>query len=786
MWSMITLTAEQEAVIATDVKPGQALKIIAYAGTGKTSTFVEYSHAHDHPMLYLAFNKSVEMEAKEKFGPNVRPKTIHALAYAVTGRPYHKIGSLRYYAVMKFLKTDVYPATLVCKTLENYLNSADEAISPQHAAPDVLKRFKNGYQSQLIDGARAVWEQVKRGNEPFPMTHNGYLKLYQLTKPNIPARTILLDEAQDTNPVTLDIVRRQMENGTRVLLCGDPYQQIYCQPKDTVVAVPGLSIPTTKQGALTGEVGIAIQRLKKGDKVISYGLSKGYARKTGCTITDVQTKRFTGLLVEIDVERGNSFKRSQYTPEHHCIVRIGNVFENKYIVYLMRKGISYRIGRTTGRYKSQHNMCALALRAAGEKAEAVWLLGVYDSLEKAALAEQYFAWSSGVPLANFVARPNHILKQDGLNRFWSIMGDLTSKAATLLSNVLQDIRFPLWDRTVKNLLVRRPFVTAACNLKVGMSVLCFDDLPKNGRRISKTAWRPITAIRRQFYDDTVFSITVADHHTYFGDGILTHNSWRGAIDAMDMIDAPRMYLTHSFRFGDEIAEVANRLLEDFLHCEIPVLGHPDIEDMVIESLPSDEPYTIICRTNVEIFRQALRCATAQIPMCMVGSDGFTAFLEAIMDVFYLYAGLYDQIKERQISFFKNFNELKLFAEARLDPELQARVNIVSEYKDAVPTCVDNIRANITAARLAKVFIVTAHKAKGLEWNNVMLTDDFADLFDSEHNLLPVSTGNPEEDKRRGYVDTIPRDEVNLLYVAATRAKRQLKLNHDLRVLLNQG
>ena len=486
---MITLTKEQQAVIDTDVKPGQALRITAYAGTGKTQTFVEYANAHDHPMLYLAFNKSVEMEAKEKFGPNVRPKTIHALAYAITGRPYRNIGSLRYYAVMKYLRADVYAATLVCKTLENYLNSADDALSEKHASPDVLNRFKTGYKAQLLDGARAVWEQIKRGNDPFPMTHSGYLKLYQLQKPEISARTILLDEAQDSNPVTLDIVRRQRENGTRVLLTGDPFQQIY--------------------------------------------------------------------------------------------------------------------------------------------------------------------------------------------------------------------------------------------------------------------------------------------------------SWRGAIDAMALVDAPTMYLTQSFRFGNEIARVANKLLLNFFDCEKLVVGHPDIKDELVETLPVNEPYTIICRTNVEIFHQALRCATAQTPMCMVGGDGFTAFLESVMDVFYLYTGKYDSIRERQISFFKSFNELKGFAEARLDPELQARVNIVNEYKDAVPTCVENIRKNITAARLAKVFIVTAHKAKGLEWNNVMLTNDYTDLFNEEDELLPISTGDEEEDKRRGYKRTIPRDEVNLLYVAATRTKRRLKLNHDLRVLLNQ-
>ena len=486
---MITLTSEQDAVVKYEVKPGEALKIIAYAGTGKTSTFVEYSHYHDHPMLYLAFNKSVEQDAKDRFGPNVRPKTIHALAYATTGRPYRTIGNLRYFTVMKYLKADVYAATLVTRTLDNYLNSADEIIDERHAADDELGKFKAGYKAELVDGARAIWEQIKRGNDPFPMTHSGYLKLYQLMKPRISARTILLDEAQDTNPVTLDIVHRQMGEGTKVLLCGDPFQQIY--------------------------------------------------------------------------------------------------------------------------------------------------------------------------------------------------------------------------------------------------------------------------------------------------------SWRGAIDAMHMIEAPELFLTQSFRFGDNIAKVANHLLHDFFHCEKPVIGRQDIQDELAESLPADEPYTIICRTNVEIFKQALRCAVTKTPMCMGGGDGFTNFLEAIMDVYYLFAGKHDQIKEPQIKFFNSFEHLKAFAEARLDPELQARIRIVEDYDDMLPTHVENVRKNITVARLAKVFILTAHKAKGLEWNNVMLTNDFADLFDEEGHLREVSTGDPDKDKQLGYENPIPRDEVNLLYVAATRAKKRLKLNHDLLVLLNK-
>ncbi|PKS77787.1 UvrD-helicase domain-containing protein, partial [Klebsiella pneumoniae] len=61
---------------------------------------------------------------------------------------------------------------------------------------------------------------------PFPMVHDGYLKLYQLSHPNLSLRyqVILFDEAQDANPVTSDIVIRQR---SRTILVGDVHQQIY-------------------------------------------------------------------------------------------------------------------------------------------------------------------------------------------------------------------------------------------------------------------------------------------------------------------------------------------------------------------------------------------------------------------------------------------------------------------------------------------------------------------------------------------------------------------------------
>ena len=69
---MSTLTEEQKSVVETDCEPGEVIKVRAYAGTGKTRSLVEYAKRRPRKrFLYVAFNKSAEIDAKAKFGPNV-------------------------------------------------------------------------------------------------------------------------------------------------------------------------------------------------------------------------------------------------------------------------------------------------------------------------------------------------------------------------------------------------------------------------------------------------------------------------------------------------------------------------------------------------------------------------------------------------------------------------------------------------------------------------------------------------------------------------------------------
>ena len=59
------LTKEQQDILASN----DDIKINAVAGSGKTTTMIAYAQSRpsESKILYLAFNKSVKMEAIKKF-----------------------------------------------------------------------------------------------------------------------------------------------------------------------------------------------------------------------------------------------------------------------------------------------------------------------------------------------------------------------------------------------------------------------------------------------------------------------------------------------------------------------------------------------------------------------------------------------------------------------------------------------------------------------------------------------------------------------------------------------
>lgn len=217
-----SLTQEQQAVVASHAR---LLAVDAFAGSGKTSTLVAY--ADERPgarILYIAFNKSVATEAKERFPSHVECRTTHSLAYATVGKKFaDKLGNAQPYAVAQTLNCTHRRAKQVLETLSSWLCSADQEITADHVnRDDVEREMEVGL---LVELANRVWSEMQNPRSPLKMPHDGYLKLWAMSKPRLPFDIILLDEAQDTNPLTLELVMAQKH--ATIVLVGDRHQGIY-------------------------------------------------------------------------------------------------------------------------------------------------------------------------------------------------------------------------------------------------------------------------------------------------------------------------------------------------------------------------------------------------------------------------------------------------------------------------------------------------------------------------------------------------------------------------------
>ncbi|WIB65681.1 UvrD-helicase domain-containing protein [Curtobacterium sp. MCBD17_040] len=237
-------TAEQQAAV-DGFLTGKNLTIAAGAGTGKTSTLRYIADAAgDRQGLYIAFNKSVQEEAARKFqGTAVRPRTAHSLAYAsMPDELRHKLQQKsrmpqRDQQEALGLRLDIRVGEervrkhvvmrLVRETLEKFCRTAAESIDASMVPPLLtLNEVQNAELAQTVFRyAQKYWYDVLNPDGALPFKHDYYLKLWQLSQPTLPYDFILLDEAQDSDPLLVDVLHRQVN--TQLVAVGDRSQAIY-------------------------------------------------------------------------------------------------------------------------------------------------------------------------------------------------------------------------------------------------------------------------------------------------------------------------------------------------------------------------------------------------------------------------------------------------------------------------------------------------------------------------------------------------------------------------------
>lgn len=215
-------TSEQDEVIASNAK---TLVVNAFAGTGKTTTLIEYAKARPQDsFLYLAFNRAVKDEAQKKFPGNVRCVTTHGLAYRDFGSVYKdKLGQPKPASVAKMFKCNYVIANAACDTVTNFLCSPDKKLDAEKHLKGIGLSDNNS--DIAFYTAKNLWEKMQDLSNPYVrMPHDGYLKLYQLSDPVINAKVIMVDEAQDSNMMVVDFISKQKG---RQIYVGDENQAIY-------------------------------------------------------------------------------------------------------------------------------------------------------------------------------------------------------------------------------------------------------------------------------------------------------------------------------------------------------------------------------------------------------------------------------------------------------------------------------------------------------------------------------------------------------------------------------
>jgi hypothetical protein len=234
-------TPEQQA--ARDVfAAGRDLALVAGAGTGKTSTLILMGSATRRRGLYVAFNRAIADDARRRFRPNVQCRTAHSLAFEAVGRHYRDrldisaripaSQTARMLEITRDLQIDdrvvkvKHQARLVMGMIRRFCYTSDRQVMARHMEPvNGLDAVGQDYLARiLLPCAVRAWEDICSGDGTLRFDHDHYMKMWAMAGPVLDADFVLLDEAQDTNPVLEEVFLAQ--HAQRVCV-GDPAQQIY-------------------------------------------------------------------------------------------------------------------------------------------------------------------------------------------------------------------------------------------------------------------------------------------------------------------------------------------------------------------------------------------------------------------------------------------------------------------------------------------------------------------------------------------------------------------------------
>lgn len=568
----MTLTTYQKDIINYfNANPSSNMYINAKAGCGKSFIATQMLKDVDKNSIYLAFNKSIAEEMKEKItNPKVKVCTIHSLCNSILlynlqqkvskqgglGKQRDtdsKLDNLKIYRIINDIlvqdqdvKRDFEYKTFLTENYVKLYNlvrlkviDLEKGYEAKDKIKEVIKEqglfFHEIYGGVSSDIALKVIRQIDAQSlllfekeKIYDFTDMLYITLKKLFSKEweIPYwnyyTNIVVDEAQDLSTVQLFLLKFFKRQGGRYIFVLDPRQ---CQPYGTKILM--------RNGEQKN-----IEDIEIGEDIVEYSSRQnagfvGYSNtkpKVSTNLKVIDKQEFTASeIIKITSFTGRS---SSYTPEHQVLVKFNQeAVKNAYCLYLMHKeeGNYFRIG-IVHMYGTQTSL-GLRQRCNSEGFDKAWILDIYDSHLEAWVNEQAYSLKYQIPQCIFQFDKVNYSQEDVDFIYSGVKDNMQERAINLLTEFHRKFECPLY--TVGDIYTHmartHSFVTSACNIIAKyMDCVIFD---KNALRFDSqghkknigTKYDNIISCEYQQKETKVIGLTTSKYHTYVADEIATHN-----------------------------------------------------------------------------------------------------------------------------------------------------------------------------------------------------------------------------------------------------------------------
>lgn len=308
-----------------------------------------------------------------------------------------------------------------------------------------------------------------------------------------------------------------------------------------------------------------------------------------------------------------------------------------------------------------------------------------------------------------------------------------------------------WDR------MRDPFGTfpvdhgvylKLCSLeppRISADTILFDE--------AQDASPPMLAILKHQLQFGTRLVLVGDTYQHIYD-------FTGAVDAMKVMqqdhpdETKTLPLTTSYRFGQEVADMGNHFLQ--------LMGSPYLltgkgpESQVLDENPG-AVNAVLFRGNAELLQAAVSAVRANQRIHVVGGTGEIVNLLEAMGRLYKN----EFARHPELSFFDDWFQLHDYVKTTLGQGMAPLVKIVEEKNGNIEGVAMALRNTEASAHSAQYVLSTGHKAKGGQWDHVLLMPGFQKCWE-----------NHDEESERSF--QVPDENtLALQYVACTRAQQTL-------------